>query len=47
MRREVLNSERFTTTKQAQIVINHWLKQYNYTRPHQASTSSRKLGLDP
>ncbi|NQZ71742.1 MAG: transposase [Dinoroseobacter sp.] len=20
----------------AQIVINHWLKQYNHTRPHQA-----------
>ncbi|WP_171237109.1 integrase core domain-containing protein, partial [Ruegeria sp. HKCCA6837] len=33
---EVLNSEWFTTTKQAQIVINCWLRQYNHTRPHQA-----------
>ena len=31
-----LNAEWFTTTEQAQIVINHWLKQYNHTRPHQA-----------
>ena len=36
LRREVLNAEWFTTTEQAQIVINHWLRQYNYTRPHQA-----------
>ena len=36
LRREVLNAEWFTTTKQAQIVTNHWLKQYNHTRPHQA-----------
>ena len=36
LRREVLNAEWFTTTEQAQIVINHWLKQYNHTRPHQA-----------
>ena len=36
LRREVLNAEWFTTTKQAQIVINHWLRQYNHTRPHQA-----------
>ncbi len=36
LRREVLNVEWFTTTKQAQIVINHWLRQYNHTRPHQA-----------
>lgn len=35
LRREVLNAERFTTTEQARI-INHWLKQYNHTRPHQA-----------
>lgn len=34
--REVLNAEGFTTTEQAQIVINHSLKQYNHTRPHQA-----------
>ena len=33
---EVLNAEWFTTTKQAQIVINHWLRQYNRIRPHQA-----------
>ncbi|MEM7724307.1 MAG: transposase, partial [Pseudomonadota bacterium] len=36
MRRNVLNAEWFTTTEQAQIVINNWLKQYNHTRPHQA-----------
>ena len=35
-RREVLNAEWFTTTKQAQIVINQWLRQYNHIRPHQA-----------
>ena len=27
--REVLNAEWFTTTKQAQIVINQWLRQYS------------------
>ena len=26
-RREILDAEWFTTTKQAQIVINHWLRQ--------------------
>ena len=36
LRHEVLNAEWFTTTKQAQIVIDVWLKQYNNTRPHQA-----------
>ena len=36
LRREVLNAEWFTTTKQAQIVINQWLRQYNHIRPHQA-----------
>lgn len=36
LRREVLKADWFTTTQQAQIVINHWLKQYNHTRPHQA-----------
>lgn len=36
LRREVLNAEWFTTTKQAQVVIDHWLRQYNQTRPHQA-----------
>ena len=33
---EVLNPEWFTTTKQAQIVINQWLRKYNHIRPHQA-----------
>ncbi len=33
---EVLNAEWFSTTKQAQTEINHWLKQYNHIRPHQA-----------
>ncbi len=36
LRREVLNTEWFLTTKQAQVVIDHWLKQYNHIRPHQA-----------
>lgn len=36
LRREVLNAEWFATTKQAQIVINQWLRQYNHVRPHQA-----------
>jgi transposase InsO family protein len=36
LRREVLNSEWFTTTRQAQIVINCWLRQYTHSRPHQA-----------
>ena len=36
LRNEVLNAEWFTTTEQAQIVIDLWLKQYNHTRPHQA-----------
>jgi len=41
LRREILNAEWFTTTGQAQIVINRWLRQYNHTRPHQA------LGMRP
>ena len=36
LRNEVLNAEWFSTTRQAQIVINHWLRQYNHIRPHQA-----------
>ncbi|MGB0575164.1 MAG: integrase core domain-containing protein [Alphaproteobacteria bacterium] len=32
----MLNAEWFTTTKQAQIVINQWLRQYNHIRPEQA-----------
>ena len=36
MRREVLNAEWFQTTKQAQVAINAWLRQYNKTRPHHA-----------
>ncbi|MEM1163038.1 MAG: integrase core domain-containing protein [Pseudomonadota bacterium] len=36
LRREVLSAERFAATEQAQIVINHSLRQYNHTRPHQA-----------
>ncbi|MBE1283500.1 MAG: transposase [Rhodobacteraceae bacterium] len=41
LRREVFNAERFTTTKQAQIVIKFWIKECNRTRPHQA------LGMRP
>ena len=36
LRREVLNAERFHTTKQAQVAINAWLRQYNKIRPHHA-----------
>jgi putative transposase len=36
LRREVLNAEWFGTTRQAQTVINQWLKKYNQIRPHQA-----------
>lgn len=36
LRAEVLNAEWFSTIKQAQIVINQWLRQYNHIRPHQA-----------
>lgn len=36
LRREVLNAEWFATTRQAQTVINTWLRQYNHVRPHQA-----------
>ena len=36
LRREVLNAEWFTSIKQAQVVIETWLKQYNHIRSHQA-----------
>jgi len=29
LRREILNAEWFATTRQAQTVINQWLRQYN------------------
>jgi len=41
LRNEVLNTEWFSTTDQAQIVINQWLRQYNHVRPHQT------LGMRP
>lgn len=41
LRNEVLNAEWFTSIKQAQIVINMWLKEYNHIRPHQS------LGMRP
>ncbi len=41
LRREVLNAEWFTSTKQVQIAINQWFKQYNHIRTHQA------LGMRP
>jgi transposase InsO family protein len=41
LRTEVLNAEWFSTTRQAQTVINQWLKQYNHIRPHHA------LGMRP
>ena len=36
LRREVLNAEWFHSTRQAQVAINVWLKQYNQIRPHHA-----------
>ncbi len=33
---EALNAEWFATTRQAQVVINRWLRQYNHIRPHHA-----------
>ena len=36
LRQEVLNAEWFATTRQAQSVIDQWLRQYNQIRPHQA-----------
>jgi len=33
---DILNAEWFSIIKQAQIVINRWLRQYNHIRPHQA-----------
>lgn len=36
LRREVLDAEWFATTRQAQTVIDLWLRQYNHVRPHQA-----------
>ena len=41
LRREILNAEWFATTRQAQTVINCWLREYNHVRPHQA------LGMRP
>jgi transposase InsO family protein len=41
LRREVLNAEWFATTRQAQTVIDQWLRQYNHIRPHYA------LGMRP
>ncbi|WP_093972424.1 integrase core domain-containing protein [Boseongicola aestuarii] len=36
LRREVLNAEWVKSTKQIQVVVDHSLRQYNHTRPHQA-----------
>ena len=36
LRREILNAEWFTSTRQAQVVIDIWRKQYNHVRPHHA-----------
>ena len=41
LRREMLNAEWFHSTKQAQVAINTWLRQYNQIRPHHA------LGMRP
>ena len=36
LRRQILDAEWFMATKQAQMAINAWLKQYNHIRPHQS-----------
>jgi putative transposase len=36
LRRDVLNTEWFTSITHANVVIQTWLKQYNYVRPHQS-----------
>ena len=36
LRKEVLNAEWFHTTRQAQVAINVWLRQYNQIRQHHA-----------
>ena len=41
LRYEVLNAEWFASTRQAQAVIKHWLRQYNHVCPHHA------LGMRP
>jgi putative transposase len=41
LRLEVLNVEWFATTRQVQVAINQWLRQYNHIRPHHA------LGMRP
>ncbi|MDA8943031.1 integrase core domain-containing protein [Alphaproteobacteria bacterium] len=41
LRQEVLDAERLHNTKQAQVAINVWLRQYNQIRPHHA------LGMRP
>jgi len=47
LRKEVLNAEWFHTTRQAQVVINVWLRQYNQIRPHHAlnMTTTRPRNL--
>jgi len=34
LRDELLNSEIFYTLKEAQILIEHWRREYNHVRPH-------------
>ena len=41
LRREMINTEWFHSTKQAQVVINAWLRQNNQIRPHHT------LGMRP
>ena len=36
LRKEVLNADWFHTTRQAQVAINVWLRQYKQIRPHHA-----------
>lgn len=45
-RSEVLNADWFTSIKQAQVVIETWLKQYNHIRPHHVHNVLRE-GLGP
>jgi transposase InsO family protein len=52
LRREVLNAEWFATTKQAQIVINCWLNQYNQllaqpVQPHPSASGAEHATTNP
>ena len=43
LRREVLGAEWFATTRQARIVIDIWIREYNEIRPHEALAMRRPV----